>query len=102
MTWTKFDINESTGQILTKDPLDHEDSSACEYDPNVIPTVCTYKVQVEVWDGLDEHGNKEETPAGRRHYQGDHRCCRQTRSAAGALCNGDFAGRLRPAKPAPH
>ena len=59
----KFDINESTGQILTKEPLNHEDSTACEYNPDVTPTVCTYKVQVQVWDGLDEHGNKEPTPA---------------------------------------
>ena len=58
----KFDINKSTGQILTKDPLNHEDNTACEYDASVTPTVCTYKVQVEVWDGLDEHGNKEDTP----------------------------------------
>ena len=60
----KFDINKSTGQILTKDPLNHEDDTTgtgCEYDAAVIPTVCTYKVQVEVWDGLDEHGNKEDT-----------------------------------------
>ena len=58
----KFDINESTGQILTKDPLNHEDTANCEYDPAVIPTMCTYKVQVQVWDGLDEHGNEEDTP----------------------------------------
>ncbi len=59
----KFDINESTGQILTKESLNHEDTTACEYDPLVTPTVCTYKVQVEVWDGLDNHGNMEDTPA---------------------------------------
>ena len=59
----KFDINESTGQILTKDPLNHEDSTGCEYNANTIPTVCTYKVQVEVWDGLDEHREQEsDTP----------------------------------------
>ena len=60
----KFDINKSTGQILTKDPLNHEDSTStgCEYDASVTPTVCTYKVQVQVWDGLDEHGNKEDSP----------------------------------------
>ena len=60
--FNKFDINESTGQILTKDPLNHEDNTSCEYGATVIPTVCTYKVQVEVSDGLDEHGNTEETP----------------------------------------
>ena len=27
----KFDINESTGQILTKEPLNHEDPD-CDYD----------------------------------------------------------------------
>ena len=59
----KFDINKSTGQILTKDPLNHEDDTGCEYNVDNTPTVCTYKVQVQVWDGLDEHGNKEDTPA---------------------------------------
>ena len=54
----KFDINESTGQIQTKDSLNHEDTD-CGYVPNNDPTACTYTVKVEVRDGLDEHGNKE-------------------------------------------
>ena len=57
-----FDINESTGQILTKEPLNHEDT-ACGYDdsdPNT-NTTCTYTVVVQVWDGLDEHRNKQDT-----------------------------------------
>ena len=57
----KFDINESTGQILTKDSQNHEDTD-CGYDPNDEPndpTECTFMVKVEVRDSLDEHGNKE-------------------------------------------
>ena len=55
----KFDINKSTGQILTKAALNHEDED-CGYDVNDDPdTSCTYQVNVEVRDGLDEHGNKE-------------------------------------------
>ena len=57
----KFDINELTGQILTKDSLNHEDTG-CGYDPNDEPndpTECTFMVKVEVRDSLDEHGNKE-------------------------------------------
>ena len=53
----KFDINESTGQILTKASLNHEDGTAgtgCGYDEAVSPTRCTYTVRVQVWDGLDE------------------------------------------------
>ena len=55
----KFDINESTGQILTEEPLNHE-SDDCDYDEMDSPTVCVYTVQVEVRDGFDEDGNKEE------------------------------------------
>ena len=96
-TCNKFDINKSTGQILTKAPLNHEDSAGtgCEYNANDTRTVCTYKVQVQVWDGLDEHGNKEDTPHSRRHYQGDHRGRRQTRIAAGAVGDGNVARWLR-------
>ena len=55
----KFDINKSTGQILTKASLNHEDTD-CGYDENDDPdTTCTYTVKVEVRDGLDEHGNEE-------------------------------------------
>ena len=60
--FNKFDINESTGQILTKDALNHEDTD-CGYSPNDDPTVCTYMAKVEVRDGLDEHGNKEDEEA---------------------------------------
>ena len=62
----KFDINENTGQILTKERLNHEDE-VCGYIPaNDIPnptidTVCTYTVVVEVRDGLDANGNEEES-----------------------------------------
>ena len=60
----KFDINKSTGRILTKAPLNHEDPD-CGYDENDDPadTTCTYTVKVEVRDGLDEHGNEEEDDA---------------------------------------
>ena len=56
----KFDINTSTGQILTKDPLNHE-ASDCEYVDTDDPTTCTYRVMVRVWDGRDEHRNEEDT-----------------------------------------
>ncbi len=57
----KFSINESTGQILTKEPLNHEDSgdSGCGYNASDPETTCTYTVKVEVRDGFDEHGNEE-------------------------------------------
>ena len=60
----KLDINESTGQILTKAPLNHEDAD-CGYvanddiGPNT--TTCTYTVVVQVWDGRDEHRNEQDT-----------------------------------------
>ena len=54
----KFSINESTGQILTKDPLNHE-VTECGYNAANADTTCTYTVMVEVRDGFDEHGNKE-------------------------------------------
>ena len=56
----KFDINESTGQILTKEPLNHEDTTDCGYDDAADPTVCTYTVKVQVWDGLDEDRNEQD------------------------------------------
>ena len=56
----KFDINESTGQILTKEPLNHE-AEDCGYVDANDPTVCTYTVKVQVWDGLDDDRNKEDT-----------------------------------------
>ena len=59
----KFDINKSTGQILTKASLNHEDPD-CGYVENDDPdTTCTYTVKVQVRDGKDEHGNKEEEDA---------------------------------------
>ena len=61
---TNFDINESTGQILTKEPLNHE-NAACGYDATVDTTpnndtTCTYTIVVQVWDGLDEHRNEQD------------------------------------------
>ena len=57
--FNKFSINESTGQILTKDPLDHENTPDCEpTDTNV--NNC-YKVKVQVWDGRDEDRNEQNT-----------------------------------------
>ncbi len=57
-----FDINTSTGQILTKAPLNHEDT-ACGYvagdDMGPNTTTCTYTVMVQVWDGRDEHRNEQ-------------------------------------------
>jgi len=58
--FNNFDINESTGQILTKEPLNHE-ASACGYVDTADPTTCTYTVKVGVWDGLDQHRNEEDT-----------------------------------------
>ena len=55
---SKFSINSSTGQILTKELLNHEDAQ-CDYNENDETTTCTYTVKVEVRDRLDEHGNKE-------------------------------------------
>ena len=58
----KFDINPSTGQILTKDPLSHEavcnqgDSSLSGGDEEN----CNYIVVVQVWDGLNEHRNEQD------------------------------------------
>ncbi len=51
-----FTINETTGQILTKDPLNHE--AVCSTGDVSLPgghaENCTYTVKVQVWDGLDE------------------------------------------------
>ena len=59
----KFDINESTGQILTKEPLNTE--AVCSSTDSSLTgghqENCTYTVKVEVRDGLDEHGNEEES-----------------------------------------
>ena len=58
----KFDINPSTGQILTKDPLNHEavcnqgDSSLSGGDEEN----CNYIVVVQVWDGLNEDRNEQD------------------------------------------
>ena len=60
--FNKFAISESTGQILTKDSLNTE--AECSAADSALPgghqENCTYLVKVEVRDGLDEHGNKEE------------------------------------------
>ena len=63
----KFDINKSTGQILTKDPLNHEDED-CGYvatddtPTSTTATTCMYTVNVEVSDGLNENRTKEDEP----------------------------------------
>ena len=54
-----FDINESSGQILTKAPLDYEEAPDCEAGDASIDNC--YKVNVQVWDGRDEHGNEQNT-----------------------------------------
>ena len=59
---SNFDINESNGQILTKEPLNHE-STDCGYDENDDPPTCTYTVVVQVWDGLNEDRNEQDTAA---------------------------------------
>ena len=61
----KFDINESTGQILTKEPLNHEDAGCGYVASNDTPTsttatTCIYTVKVQVWDGLNEHRNEQD------------------------------------------
>ena len=59
----KFDINESSGQILTKSSLNHEDDTAdtgCGYVDAPSQTTCTYTVKVQVWDGLDGDRNEQD------------------------------------------
>ncbi len=58
----KFDINPSTGQILTKDPLNHEAECSADDAPAHVDN-CTYTVMVQVWDGLDEDRNEQDTAA---------------------------------------
>ena len=59
----KFAINASSGQILTMDPLNHE--AECSADDASLtgghPENCTYTVKVQVWDGLDEDRNEQDT-----------------------------------------
>ena len=95
----KFDINELTGQILTKDSLNHEDTG-CGYDPNDEPndpTECTFMVKVEVRDSLgrarEQRGGRCR-PSGhprRRNHGQDHRP-RRSRDSEGADVDGDVAG----------
>ena len=56
----KFDINESTGQIQTKESLNHEDTN-CGYVVDADSTECTYTVNVDVRDGLNENRDEEES-----------------------------------------
>ena len=57
-----FDINESTGQILTKGPLNHE--AECSTGDGALngghTENCTYAVKVQVWDGLDEDRTEQD------------------------------------------
>ena len=60
----KFDINDSTGQIMTKESPNHEDEGCGYVSTNDTPTsttatTCTYTVVVEVRDGLDANRVKE-------------------------------------------
>ena len=59
----KFDINATTGQILTKDPLNHE--AVCDQGDSSLSggdeENCTYIVVVQVWDGLDEDRDEQNT-----------------------------------------
>ena len=55
----KFDINDTTGQILTKDSLNHE-ATDCGYLDALSQTTCTYTVKVQVWDGLDEDRKEQD------------------------------------------
>ena len=54
----KFDINESSGQLLTKASLNHE-AVDCGYVDAPSQTTCTYTVKVQVWDGLDGDRNEQ-------------------------------------------
>ena len=59
----KFDIDESSGQIRTKSPLNHEDLG-CDYVAPINPddpTTCTYTVAVHVWDGMNTHKVEEDS-----------------------------------------
>jgi len=59
---SNFDINESTGQILTKEPLNHE--AECSDGDLGLPgghlQNCTYTVKVQVWDGRDTHRKEQD------------------------------------------
>ena len=56
-----FDINDATGQILTKEPLNHEAECSDDDATGGHQDNCTYTVVVQVWDGLDEHRNEPDT-----------------------------------------
>ena len=94
----KFAINESTGQILTKEPLNHEDDTGCAYVDTDTPTQCTYTVKVQVWDGLDGHRNEEDTSTitddhHRRRDHGEYHGERRGREAGRADGDGHVARR---------
>ena len=59
----KFDITATTGQIMTKDPLNHE--AECSGTDASLEgghqENCTYTVVVQVWDGLDEDRDEQVT-----------------------------------------
>ena len=59
----KFGITATTGQILTKEPLNHE--AVCSQDDSSLSggneENCTYTVVVQVWDGLDGDRNEQDT-----------------------------------------
>ena len=60
----KFGITATTGQILTKEPLNHEAecSTADESLTGGHPANCTYTVNVvQVWDGLDGDRKEQDT-----------------------------------------
>ena len=59
----KFDIDKSSGQIRTKSPLNHE--AECNSGDSALAgghaENCTYTVQVQVWDGFNEHKVEEDS-----------------------------------------
>ena len=58
---SSFDIDEASGQIRTKSPLNHENTD-CGYVSTQDPTTCSYMVEVTVSDSLNMDKVEEDTP----------------------------------------